>query len=388
MHPVSADRCELTILMPCLNEAETLATCIRKANAYLEQAGVRGEVLIADNGSTDGSQAIAEALGARVVNVTERGYGAALQGGIAAAHGTYIIMGDADDSYDFARLEAFVAALRAGHQLVMGNRFKGGIAAGAMPFLHKYLGNPVLSFLGRLFFKVPIGDFHCGLRGFHTQSMRDLGLKTTGMEFASEMVVKSALGRLRIAEVPTTLAKDGRNRRPHLRTFRDGWRHLCFLLATAPLWLFIYPGLLMLGLGLGLAVPLLAGPVHLGGITLDSKSFVFCCLSMLLGFQSLTLGLIVHSYAVKRGFIPLLWPENSPLNALTRDRLALVAGIFFAVGLGLVGFCLWRWFAVGLGNLQNPLIDKLAVLALTAFACAIQCFHSAFIYELTMTDKG
>ena len=234
-----AETIELTILMPCLNEAETLATCIAKALSYLDRSGIAGEVLIADNGSDDGSQDIATANGARVVPISERGYGAALAGGIAAARGRFIIMGDADDSYDFSKLDAFVAALRDGADLVMGNRFAGGIAPGAMPWLHRYIGNPVLSFVGRLFFSTPIRDFHCGLRGFSTAAIRGLQLRTSGMEFASEMVVKATLAQLDVREVPTTLDKDGRSRPPHLRSFRDGWRHLRFLLLFSPRWLFL-----------------------------------------------------------------------------------------------------------------------------------------------------
>ncbi|HEX8868831.1 MAG TPA: glycosyltransferase family 2 protein, partial [Lentzea sp.] len=230
--------CELTILMPCLNEAETLETCIRKAQGYLERSGVVGEVLIADNGSTDGSQKIATDLGARVVDIPAKGYGNALLGGIRAARGKFVIMGDADDSYDFSNLDDYVTRLRAGADLVMGNRFKGGIEPGAMPPLHKYLGNPVLSAVGVLFFKAPVRDFHCGLRGFQRDVMLKVGLHTSGMEFASEVVVKSCLAGLRIEEVPTTLKKDGRSRPPHLRSWRDGWRHLRFLLIYSPRWLF------------------------------------------------------------------------------------------------------------------------------------------------------
>ena len=238
---------ELSIVMPCLNEAETLATCIRKAQSFLSGAGIAGEVVIADNGSTDGSPGIAASLGARVVNVEAKGYGSALRGGIEAARGRFVIMGDADDSYDFAALTPFVERLRAGDQLVMGNRFRGGIAPGAMPSLHRYLGNPVLTSIGRLFFGSPCGDFHCGLRGFEREAILGLGLRTTGMEFASEMVVRATLDELRIVEVPTTLSKDGRNRPPHLRSWRDGWRHLRFLLMYSPRWLFLYPGLLLMG---------------------------------------------------------------------------------------------------------------------------------------------
>ena len=245
----AAERCELTILMPCLNEARTIGVCIYKAKEFMARAGVSGEILIADNGSVDGSIDIAVAMGARVVSVTEKGYGAALIGGIRAARGEYIIMGDADDSYDFESLDPFLAQLRAGDQLVMGNRFKGGIAPGAMPMLHRYLGNPVLSMIGKLFFKVPISDFHCGLRGFRTEAIRELDLRTTGMEFASEMVVRSGLAGLRITEVATTLRPDGRGRPPHLRTWRDGWRHLKFLLMYSPQWLYLVPGAILGAIG-------------------------------------------------------------------------------------------------------------------------------------------
>src|SRR5262245_48803765 len=237
------DPIEFTILIPCLNEAETIGACIRKANRYFERRNTTvGEILIADNGSTDGSQNIARSLGARVVTVEERGYGAALLEGINSARGRFIIMGDADDSYDFSALQPFEESLRSGADLVMGNRFKGGIASGAMPFLHRYIGNPVLSFVGRLFFRIAVGDFHCGLRAFRADAIRSLGLKATGMEFASEMVVKSALAGLIITEVPTTLTKDGRSRPSHLNTWRDGWRHLKFLLMYSPRWLFFVPG--------------------------------------------------------------------------------------------------------------------------------------------------
>lgn len=242
---------ELTILMPCLNEARTVATCVAKARGFLERHGVLGEVLVADNGSTDGSQALAREAGARVVDVSERGYGAALRAGIESAQGRFVIMGDADDSYDFSMLAPFVDALRQGQQLVVGNRFRGGIAEGAMPPLHRYLGNPVLSFLGRRLFGGPLRDFHCGLRGFERRAMLDLHLVTPGMEFASEMIVKALQAGLRIAEVPTTLAKDGRGRPPHLNTWRDGWRHLRFLLLYAPRWLFLYPGVVLTVLGVG-----------------------------------------------------------------------------------------------------------------------------------------
>ncbi len=254
---------ELTILMPCLNEAETIATCVKKASSYLSKSNIRGEILVADNGSTDGSREIAQGLGARVVSICERGYGAALIGGIGAARGRFVIIGDADASYDFSQLDGFVAKLREGYDLVMGNRFQGGIEPGAMPALHRWLGNPVLSFIGRIFFKAELGDFHCGLRGFNTSAIRNLKLRSRGMEFASEMVVRCRLARMRIAEVPTTLKKDGRSHPPHLRTWRDGWRHLRFLLIFAPRWLFFYPGLALLILGIAISILLLPGPVYI-----------------------------------------------------------------------------------------------------------------------------
>src|SRR6201994_294323 len=251
--------------MPCLNEAETVATCVHKAVKFIADSGISGEVVVADNGSTDGSQKLAEDAGARVVNVTDKGYGNALMGGILAARGEYVIMGDADDSYDFSNLMPFVTELRNGADLVMGNRFKGGIAPGAMPPLHRYLGTPVLSFIGRLFFHSKIGDFHCGLRGFRRDSAIKLGLQATGMEFASEMVVKATLAKQTITEVPATLAKDGRSRPPHLRSFRDGWRHLRFLLLFSPRWLFFIPGLVLLVVGLGLGAAVATGPIAIGG---------------------------------------------------------------------------------------------------------------------------
>src|SRR5215469_16942057 len=291
---------ELTILMPCLNEAATLATCIGKARAFLDRSDVKGEILVADNGSTDGSHAIAEAAGARVVPVAARGYGAALQGGIRAARGRYVIMGDADDSYDFGALDGFVAKLREGVPLVMGNRFRGGIRPGAMPFLNRYLGNPVLSFIGALFFKAPIGDFHCGLRGFDRRAILGLGLVMPGMEFASEMVVKATMRGLPMAEVPIVLHPDGRGRPPHLRPWRDGWRHLKFLLLHSPRWLYLYPGLVMSFGGLGLMSLLaLAGGITVGVIELRTHSMLAAGIIGLLGVQTLSFAVLARQFAVR-----------------------------------------------------------------------------------------
>lgn len=373
---------ELTILLPCLNEEKTLGICITKAKDFLERYRITGEILIADNGSTDNSASIAEHLGARVIHVSEKGYGAALLAGITAAKGKYVIMGDADDSYDFSALDRYVDALRQGFHLVMGNRFKGGIAPGAMPFLHKYLGNPVLSWLGRIFYKIPVRDFHCGLRAFDAEAMRGIGLRIQGMEFASEMVVKSALNGLTITEVPTKLAKDGRDRKPHLRTFRDGWRHLCFLLALTPKWLFFYPGLFLTLLGL-LLIALLAGsPRMLGGVMLDGKTFIFGCMSLLIGLQSITFGLILRAYSGRIGVIPFSPRSDKLLVFLTRDKLAATSGILFFLGTATFLYCLLSWVDAGFGELGGRRFHVMAILAFTCYASSFQFFQAAFVHEI------
>lgn len=370
---------ELTILMPCLNEAETLAVCIDKAMAFLARAGVSGEVLVADNGSTDGSQAIARDRGARVVDVPARGYGAALLGGISAARGCYVIMGDADDSYDFSRLEPFLDRLRTGADLVLGNRFKGGIERGAMPFLHRYLGNPVLSFLGRIFFSIPVGDFHCGLRGFNTQAMRSLGLQTTGMEFASEMVVRAALAGLRIEEAPTTLKPDGRSRPPHLRTWRDGWRHLKFLLMYSPRWLFFYPGGLLTALGVVLATVLFAGPVNLGAVQMDLNTFVAACLMIVAGVQLITFGVLSRTYAALTGFLPQGKVSEAILPHVSTESMALLGVGLIIAGLASFGYALSVWLGVNLGALLNPLIPRFVMGGLALTVIGLQTFFAAFL---------
>ena len=343
---------ELTILMPCLNEARTLPSCIRKANAFFARASVRGEVLVADNGSIDDSQAVAAGCGARVIEVPVRGYGAALIAGINAAAGRYVIMGDADDSYDFEPLDAIIAQLRQGQQLVMGNRFSGGIRPGAMPMLHRYLGNPVLSFIGRLFFKTPISDFHCGLRGFDRAAMRSLGLRCEGMEFASEMVVKSSLAGLRIAEVPVMLWPDGRDRPPHLRTWRDGWRHLRFLLLFTPRWLFLYPGaMLALAGALQLAVAL-AHPVGLGRWPVGIHTQLFASACMVLGYQTV---LFAMGAVVARHSAQLNTPhprERWALRVATGPWLPVLGGSAALVGLAISANFAWSWGLSGFGALS------------------------------------
>lgn len=343
---------ELTILMPCLNEAETLEVCIRKAQGYLERSGVVGEVLIADNGSTDGSQAIAEGLGARVVAVAEKGYGAALLGGIDAARGRFVIMGDADDSYDFSDLDHFVERLRAGDELVMGNRFRGGIEPGAMPPLHKYLGNPVLSWIGRVLFRSPIKDFHCGLRGFNRDAMRSLHLQTTGMEFASEMVVKSTLGGRRVSEVPTTLSKDGRSRPPHLRSWRDGWRHLRFLLIFSPRWLFLIPGFVALVVGALGAFGLALGPFTIGGIGFSLVTQVYAAALTVVGFQSVIFAILTKIYAQLEGFrIPRSRNFEWLAQRFSLESGALVGLAVFGLGLVIALVQFAGWAGGGFGEL-------------------------------------
>ncbi len=372
---------ELTILMPCLNEAETIAVCIEKAQAYLKRADVRGEVLIADNGSVDGSQAIAEQLGARVVPVMSRGYGAALLGGISAARGAYIIMGDADDSYDFAALDLFVERLRAGDELVMGNRFAGGIAAGAMPLLHRILGNPVLSFIGRVLFKIPVRDFHCGLRGFNADAIRRLQLVTTGMEFASEMVIRSGLQGLRMSEVPTTLRPDGRSRAPHLKTWRDGWRHLKLLLMYSPKWLFVYPGAALTGLGALLMALLWFGPFALAkNLVLDINSYAAACFMLIAGVQLMSFGVLARYYATLTGMLPRGWRSDLIFRVATTDAAVRIAAIVLAAGLGIFGYALWAWSEVRFGPINNaPVISRAVLSGLSFIVIAIQLGFGAFM---------
>ena len=366
--------------MPCLNEAETVGICVSKALGYLSKSGVAGEVVVADNGSTDGSQEIARSLGARVVPISKRGYGAALTGGIQAAHGKFVIMGDADDSYDFSRLDAFVVKLREGYDLVMGNRFKGNIEKGAMPFLHRWLGNPTLSFIGRIFFKVDIGDFHCGLRGFNTRAIRALNLRSDGMEFASEMVVRSSLAGMRITEVATKLKKDGRSRPPHLRTWHDGWRHLRFLLIFAPRWLFFYPGLLFLILGVAGSLLLLPGPFYITpNVGLDFHTFLVAAFSTLIGMQCISFSIIVRRYAATRYLPPMSAAAQRLLSPLTLERVLL-----FALVLGLAGcagmlWCFIQWAGEHFGPLQYDITIKVLTISITGIALALQLAFTAFL---------
>jgi glycosyltransferase involved in cell wall biosynthesis len=371
----------MTILMPCLNEAETIATCIRKALNFLKVYGVIGEVVIADNGSTDGSVQIALAEGARVVPVPRRGYGAALISGIEASRGKYVIMGDADASYDFAALQAFVDGLREGADIVLGNRFKGGIAAGAMPFLHRYLGNPVISWLGRLFFRVPVGDFYCGLRGFSRDRILALNLRTTGMEFALEMIVRAALAGYRIDEVPTSLQPDGRSRPPHLRTWRDGWRSLVFLLLYSPRWLFLYPGIILIALTAVVGALLFPGSLEINGVGFDIHTFVVSCFLLLVGAQAISFALLARRFGASHGLMP---PSKFSLlfKALTLETLLVTAGVLFLGGLtGLIS-CTFQWASQGFGPIEYSGMLRVLVLSMTAMALGGQLALTAFLSSI------
>jgi glycosyltransferase involved in cell wall biosynthesis len=374
---------ELTVLMPCLNEAATVGACVAKARGFLQRAGIAGEVLVADNGSDDGSRELARAAGARVVEAPRRGYGAALAAGIAAARGRYIIMGDADDSYDFSRLEEFVEKLRAGHPLVMGNRFKGGIREGAMPWLHRYLGNPVLSFIGRLLFRTKVGDFHCGLRGFDREAVRGLDLRTPGMEFASELVVKASLAGWRIAEVPTTLHPDGRGgRAPHLRSWRDGWRHLRFLLLFSPRWLFLYPGLALLVLGIALTIALYFSPLRIGRAGLDIHSMLYASAAAILGLQLCLFALFARVSAQNAGLLPRQQALDALLRVATLER-----GLLFGLATAATGFvwsavAFWHWREAGFGVLDPRVVMRDTIPATSLMIGGMEVMLASFLLSV------
>jgi glycosyltransferase involved in cell wall biosynthesis len=378
---------ELSVVLPCLNEAETLATCITKARASMKALGVDGEVVVADNGSTDGSQAIAESLGARVVPVPERGYGAALRTGIAAAEGRFVIMADADDSYALDDLGPFVDALRGGADLVMGNRFAGGIEPGAMPALHRYLGNPVLSWVGRLFFRVPINDFHCGMRGFRRDRVMELGLTTVGMEFASEMVVRSAINGLHITEVPTTLKPDGRSRAPHLRTWRDGWRHLRFLLAFSPRWLFLYPAVFLVAAGAAVFTRLAVGPVTIGSVTFDIQTMIAAASAIIVGLQAGVLAMVSRAYASALGLLPRSDRVERILDRFTLEW-GLIAGFAMTVaGIGSFVVAVLNWRETDFGVLTTEDM-RLPLLGMLLIVAGSQVILGSFLLSLTRIGEG
>lgn len=376
------DSLELSIVIPCLDEAETVAGCVRKALGFLEQHAVSGEVVVADNGSTDGSPELARRAGARVVQVAQPGYGSALRGGIEAAKGRFVVMGDADDSYDFAALAPFLEKLRAGQELVMGNRFAGGVEPGAMPWLHRWIGNPVLSALGRLLFHAPVGDFHCGLRGFSKTAYEALGLRSTGMEFASEMVVKATLLGQRVCEVPTVLRPDGRSRAPHLRTWRDGWRHLRFMLLFSPRWLFLVPGLLLLVSGSGVSAWLLAGGGEVGGVTFDIHTLLVAGLACLLGYQLVVFAVFSKVFAVTEGFAPMPRTLGRLFDRVTLESGLVVGALLAILGVGSISLALYDWRMVDFGGLDPRVTMRQVIPGTVLVVLGFQTIFSSFFLSL------
>jgi glycosyltransferase involved in cell wall biosynthesis len=374
---------ELSIVMPCLNEAATVGACIDKALAWARSTGVSVEIVVADNGSADGSQRIAIERGARVVQVQERGYGGALMGGIASARGRFVIMGDADDTYDFGDLSPFLERLRAGDDLVMGNRFSGGVERGAMPPLNRYVGNPALTGVGRLLFRSPVGDFHCGLRGFAREAILGLDLRTTGMEFASEMVVKATLRGLRISEVPTTLSRSATERQPHLRPWRDGWRHLRFLFLYSPRWLFLYPGLFLMIAGLLVGGWLIPGPRTIGDVTFDVQTLLFAALAVVVGFQSVQFALFSKVFAISEGLLP----EDPRLTAMFR-YVTLETGLIIGAALAVVGaagaiYAFTNWgVSADFGDLDPSESLRVTIPSVTAIALGAQVVLGSLFLSL------
>jgi uncharacterized membrane protein YidH (DUF202 family) len=373
---------ELSIVMPCLNEAATLERCIRKAYDFLRQHHVAGEVVVGDNGSTDGSPEVARRAGARVVPVAVRGYGAAVNTAATSAHGRFVIMGDADDSYDFTRLMPMLEKLRAGFDLVMGNRFAGGIAPGAMPWKNRLIGNPALSGLGRLLFAVPVRDFHCGLRGFSKAALERMDLQTDGMEYASEMVIKASLLGLRITEVPTTLSVDGRGRTPHLRPWRDGWRHLRLMLLFSPRWLFLYPGIFLMVLGGVIGLWLLPGPRVVGGVELDVHTLLYCAMAILIGFQATCFAILANTYAIDQGLLG----EDSRIWSASR-RVTLELGLAVGAGLVVIGLAssvaaVWNWRERSFGHLDPTQMLRAVIPSALALTLGCQVALSSFFLSI------
>jgi glycosyltransferase involved in cell wall biosynthesis len=372
---------ELSIVMPCLNEAETLGSCIRKAKHYLERSGISGEIVIGDNGSTDGSQKIATRLGARVVNVPLKGYGAALYGAISGCGGRYCIMGDSDDSYDFENLDDFVEKLREGYDLVMGNRFRGGIKERAMPWKNRYIGNPILSAIGKTLFPAKVGDFHCGIRGFSLDAFRKMDLRTTGMEFATEMVIKATLLKLSLTEVATVLSPDGRSRPPHLRPYRDGWRHLRFMMLFSPSWLFFYPGMTLMVVGLVLGGVLLGQPIHMHRINLGLDTLIYCNTMVVVGFQGILFWILSRVYAVQEGLYPItagLDPHRYTEH-FTLER-GLVAGMSMTLAGVLAAFyALWQWRQNAFGMMEIEHIARIVIPSSAAVSLGIEILLFSFM---------
>jgi glycosyltransferase involved in cell wall biosynthesis len=379
---------EVSIVMPCLNEAETLAACIENAHLAIERGALAAEIIVADNGSTDGSQVIAKELGVRVVTVDRKGYGSALIGGINAARGCFVIMGDADDSYDFTAIAPMLEKLRAGSDLVVGNRFAGGIEPGAMPWSHRWVGNPVLSLISRVFFHTPVGDAHCGLRGFRKDAYERMKLRATGMEFASEMVIKASLKGMRIAEVPVKLRPDGRSRPPHLRTWRDGWRHLRFMLLFSPRWLFLYPGLALFVVGMVLSAILLGGPVHVGGLRLDIHTLLVASFLALIGYQLVLFAIFTKIFAIQSGFhqpYPLL---ESVSRYITLEVGLAAGALMVLVGVIALILAVASWGAVGFGSLDPSLTMREVIPAVVLLALGTQTVFASFFISILSIDRS
>lgn len=379
----STEGYEITILMPCLNEAETLGVCIRKSRNFLSEHRIEGEILIADNGSSDNSVEIATSAGARVIHVQEKGYGNALIAGIRAAEGKYIIMADADDSYDFSALSPFVEKLREGFDLVMGNRFKGGVLPGAMPFVHRYLGNPVLSFIGRLFFNSAIGDFHCGLRGFDKEKIMQLSLVSPGMEFASEMVVKATIAKLNIAEVPTKLHPDGRSRPPHLNTWRDGWRHLVFLLMYSPRWLFFYPSLFFLSLSITGIFALLPGTFYIRNIGLDLHTLTVAGFTTVLSYQLFLFAIFIRVFSINQGLFPAEKKHRTFSTLFSLEKGILIGFLLMFAGIVLMFYLFTFWARLDYGSITDVSTTfRFLIPGLTIFSLGVQTIFSSFFIRI------
>ena len=374
---------ELSILMPCLNEVRTLAACIKKAQGFLKQHGISGEVIVADNGSTDGSIEVAKQLNARVVQVPTRGYGAALATGIEAASGKYVIMGDSDESYDFSALWPFVEKLRDGYDLVMGNRYLGGIAPGAMPPMHRYFGNPLLTALGRLFFACKkSGDFYCGLRGFRKKAIQALGLQSRGMEFALEMLIKAEMHGLRITEVPTTLSPDGRDRAPHLRRYRDGWRSLRFYLLMSPRWFFGVPGLILMVGGAVVSTLLLFGPVKVMSVTFDYHTLLYSSSAILLGYQSILLFIFAKLMAVETGLHPLRTKFWFLEERRTLEQCVTIGAALILIGVVLGIIAARQWELTGFGTLRPDSTIRFAICSVLFLLLGGQTLLAGFYFGL------
>jgi glycosyltransferase involved in cell wall biosynthesis len=373
---------ELSIVMPCLNEAETLAVCVRKARSFLAASGIHGEVIVADNGSTDGSREIAAAEGAVVVPVAIKGYGAALMGGIEAARAPFVIMGDCDDSYDFTALAPFVGKLRGGAEFVMGNRFKGGIADHAMPPLHRYFGNPLLTRLSKLIFRHPFGDIQCGLRGFRKDALLSLNLRTTGMEFASESVVKASIYGLRTAEVPTTLSRDGRSRPPHMRSWRDGWRNLRFYPLYSPRWLFLIPGVVLMAAGSAIVLWLLPGTQRIGRVSFDVHTLLYGAVAILIGFQAVMFATFTKIFATSEGLLPPDPRLDRVFEYVTLETGLAVGGAMLAAGLGVSVYALVVWNRQAFGALDPFQMMRTVLPALTLLTLGCEVIFASFFLSV------